>query len=373
MDVEREKGPAITRDAPSAEGSAFRLLHDVTKNLHASLDLTETLDRVVRGVVGATGFGVAALSLWRPGGFFEVVSVEGDADCRAALLGAYVPLADWARIQACAELRGDSVFFVDSRRSPDWAAGIATHRLDFEPHDHVDAWLPEDGLIVDLKAPTGECVGLLSVDRPNDGRRPSVQQIDILELFADHAGIAIQHAHLHSTLRHQQEALRHAALHDALTGIANRAQLNVEGPRMAAIPNSHLAVVAIDLDDFKAVNDTGGHQAGDEVLAALVERMAHAIRPGDLLARAGGDEFIILINGGDDLHDVVDSLIPRLETIASEPVSSSRGLYYIGASVGAEISSTPCDFAALLCKADTKMYERKRTREAKKRYMRSAG
>jgi len=355
-------GLSAPGDGPGADASAFRVLHDVTKRLHASLDLTETLDRVVRGVVGSMGFRVAALSLYRPDGFFEVVSVEGSADCRAALLGTHVPFEDWARIEAAAESRGDSVYFLDSRRAPHWADGILTHRLDYTVDDRVDAWLPDDGLFAVLTAPSGECVGLLSVDDPVAGRRPTAEQIEIFELFADHAAIAIQHAHLHSTLRHQQEELRHAATHDALTGVANRALLQIEGFRMAGVTNSNLAVVAIDLDNFKSVNDTAGHQAGDEVLGIFVKRMTRVIRQTDFLARVGGDEFVIAINERDDVHALVRSLTERLEDLTRRPMRTTYGLHRVGASVGTAVAATPCDFGMMLREADANMYERKRSR-----------
>ncbi len=362
MDAGREQGLTAPKDGPSADVSAFRALHGVTKHLHASLDLTETLDRVASGVVRSMGFRVAALSLFRPDGFFEVVSVEGSAEGRAALLGTHVPFEDWRRIEAAAESRGDAIYFLDSRHSPNWADGITVHRLELEAEDHIDAWLPDDGLFAVLTAPSGECVGLLSVDDPINGRRPTPAQIEILELFADHAAIAIQHAHLHSTLRLQQAELRHAATHDALTGIPNRALLNIEGLKMAALPNSNLAIVAIDLDDFKRVNDTAGHQAGDEVLTIFAKRMVRVTRPKDFLARVGGDEFVIAINEGGDVHGLADSLIARLEAIANQPIRTSNGLHQIGASIGAAVSATPCDFGTILREADAKMYERKRTR-----------
>jgi diguanylate cyclase (GGDEF)-like protein len=201
-------------------------------------------------------------------------------------------------------------------------------------------------------------IGLISVDDPVDGRRPSSQQLQILELFADHAAIAIQHADMHSTLRRQQSELRHAATHDALTGVANRMLLDAEAARMSTLPNSKMTVFVIDFDHFKSVNDTGGHQAGDEVLAAIAQRIARVIRPIDLLARIGGDEFVVVV-GGPDADERIDSLVRRFEEVASEPVRTAAGHFRIGASVGAVCGSTPCDFRTLLRAADADMYRRK--------------
>ena len=343
------------------ESEAFRALHAVTKRLHASLDLTETLDAVARGIVTSTGFRVAALSLFRPDGFFEVVSVEGDAECRDALLGIRLTLETWARIEACAEPRGESIFFIDSRRARNWTDGIIVHRLDLPSGDGPDAWQAEDALFVVLTSPSRKCIGLLSVDDPMDGRHPSEQQLELLALFADHAVLAIEHAHMHSMLQQRQDELHHAATHDPLTGLANRALLNVDGARMAAFGNAQLAIVVIDLDDFKKVNDTAGHASGDEVLIILAERMRRCVRKDDILARIGGDEFVVVVTG-DDIEELVDTLVARIKRIASEPVQTSKGMHYVGASVGAAISATPCDFLKTLSLADAQMYDCKHTK-----------
>ncbi len=343
------------------ESEAFRALHAVTKRLHASLDLTETLDAVARGIVTSTGFRVAALSLFRPEGHFEVVSVEGDADCRDTLLGTRLTLEMWDRIEACAESRGDAIFFIDSRRARNWTDGITVHRLDLPSGDDPDAWQPDDALFVVLTSPSRRCIGLLSVDDPIDGRHPSEHQLELLALFGDHAVLAIEHAHMHSMLQQRQDELHHAATHDPLTGLANRALLNVDGARMAALGNAQLAIIVIDLDDFKKVNDTAGHASGDEVLIILAERMRRCVRKGDILARIGGDEFVIVVTG-DAIEGLVETLVERIKRIASEPVQTSRGTHYVGASVGAAISATPCDFLKTLSQADAQMYDCKRTK-----------
>jgi diguanylate cyclase (GGDEF)-like protein len=112
------------------------------------------------------------------------------------------------------------------------------------------------------------------------------------------------------------------------------------------------------------VNDTAGHQAGDEVLGIFVKRMTRVIRQTDFLARVGGDEFVIAINEPDNVHGLVRSLTGRLEDITSRPMRTNYGLHRIGASVGFAVAATPCDFGAMLREADANMYERKRSRAA---------
>lgn len=340
---------------------AFRALHDVTKRLHASLDLTETLDAVARGVVANTGFSVAAVNLYRPDGMFEAVSVEGSAEAREVLLGTRQTVAMWERLTAAAEPWGDTLHFIHHSNAGVWSDGGVSYSMDIEASDDPNAWHADDSLFALLTAPSGERVGVISVDGPVNGLLPSEEQLELLELFADHAAIAIHHANMHSTLKQRQDELRHAATHDALTGLANRTLLNTEVALMAARPHSRLAILVVDLDGFKRVNDAAGHQAGDEVLIALAERMRRCVRTGTLLARTGGDEFVIALTGP-DVEETVTRLIRRLEEVISEPIRTTRGLYRVGASIGAAIAETPSDFSAMLSEADSHMYDRKRAR-----------
>jgi diguanylate cyclase (GGDEF)-like protein len=128
--------------------------------------------------------------------------------------------------------------------------------------------------------------------------------VALVELLAAHAGAALEVDRLSESfteLRRLERELRHHALHDSLTGLANRV-LFVERLKHALTRRSEapLAVLFIDLDDFKSVNDTHGHAAGDQVLVRAATRLQRCLRPHDTAARLGGDEFGVL------LEDVVD-------------------------------------------------------------------
>lgn len=222
-------GDSVSADNSTAQLAALRALHVVSKRVHASLELNQTLDAIAQGVVEATCFGVAVVNLGTPDDRFEVVAVAGDESAREALLGTAEPIARWRQLEERAEHWAD-LRFID-HRSP---IGIDDDMISWvpqiEPLNHPDAWHPDDTLYAPLLASTGEWLGTLCVDLPAGGLRPGPAELELLRLFADHASIAIDHARLHETLRTHRDELEHAATHDGLTGVANRALLMARGP-----------------------------------------------------------------------------------------------------------------------------------------------
>ena len=94
-----------------------------------------------------------------------------------------------------------------------------------------------------------------------------------------------------------EEDIRYQALHDPLTGLPNRTLFLDRLEQALASPETPVAVVLLDLDNFKLVNDSLGHSAGDELLMEIAPRLRTAVRPGDTIARLGGDEFVVLLEG----------------------------------------------------------------------------
>jgi diguanylate cyclase (GGDEF)-like protein/PAS domain S-box-containing protein len=156
-----------------------------------------------------------------------------------------------------------------------------------------------------------------------------------------------------------EERLRFLATHDALTGLSNRSEFKRychEAIERARRQKRRVAVLYIDLDNFKPVNDTYGHLAGDELLKTIGTRMKQAIRETDVVARIGGDEFSVLLADLDDIssgHIVARKLLDVL----SQPVVTRHGVHPVGASIG--VSTYPNDGddpQALLRLADAAMY-----------------
>ena len=159
-----------------------------------------------------------------------------------------------------------------------------------------------------------------------------------------------------------ESELAHQARHDHLTGLPNR--LLVADRLAATIARAEVAglgaaVIYIDLDGFKVVNDTLGHEAGDVLLQQVTERLSRCIRDPDTLARMGGDEFMLVIDGIKD-RDVALSIAERLRTALREPFSVVHHELYVTASIG--ISLYPqdgADVSALRRNADAAMYQAK--------------
>ncbi|MEU8235412.1 diguanylate cyclase [Actinoplanes sp. NPDC048967] len=158
--------------------------------------------------------------------------------------------------------------------------------------------------------------------------------------------------------RELHEQLRHQADHDPLTGLANR---RLFGERMRDAPDCRVAVLLIDLDGFKAVNDTYGHHTGDEVLHFVAARLREAAGEDDLVARLGGDEFAVLVAAGDEL--AARRFADRFLDLIAQPALIDGKTIAVRASVGLVAGDATDD---LIHAADLKMYEAKRLRAARR-------
>ena len=165
------------------------------------------------------------------------------------------------------------------------------------------------------------------------------------------------------TARKQDEArIEQLATRDALTGLPNRgllAERTAQAILSAARSRSQLALLAIDLDRFKLVNDSLGHAAGDALLRAVAERLQNALRREDTLARLGGDDFALLWNGLKSREEAA-ALGERLLAILARPFTVEGRTLTVGASIGIALYPRDGrDFAELLKQADAAMYHAK--------------
>jgi diguanylate cyclase (GGDEF)-like protein len=177
---------------------------------------------------------------------------------------------------------------------------------------------------------------------------------------------ALAHASLRNEVRQRQalaRRLEHEATHDALTSLPNRRSFMLELERsLARVRRSGgmLAILFIDLDGFKRVNDELGHGIGDQLLRLVAQRFEQGLRRSDLVARLGGDEFAVLADATG--VDTLVQLAERLVEIASAPLLDSHPDHRISASIGlAVFPMDAADGTALLSEADAAMYRAKRS------------
>ena len=211
-------------------------------------------------------------------------------------------------------------------------------------------------LVVALRDGSGELRGVVWVDDPADRLIPGRERLQILRLFADRAAAALDAG------RDGEKLPAPFADHDPLTGLANRAKL-AERVRHALQRTKRadrtVAVLFIDLDNFHHTNESLGHHAGDELLRISAARIDEDLRPGDTVARFGGDEFVALCEDVGSAEEAMD-VAERLRLLLAEPIPLATGVAQVTASIGVALPDRPDRSAeALLQAADRAMYEAK--------------
>ena len=211
--------------------------------------------------------------------------------------------------------------------------------------------------------------------RHNDGRLGALDlyrdttgpladgDMEVAQTLADVTAAYVLNAQARELAHETSDRFRESALHDPLTGLANRLLLQQRlehAAQRAKRSKTDAAVLFADLDRFKAINDTYGHQVGDELLIAVAQRLTQLVRPGDTLARVSGDEFVFLC---EDLRtaDDIETLAARIDEALSRPFSVSGQQLTMSASVGmAYAGPGEAIDQQLVVDADIAMYQAKR-------------
>jgi diguanylate cyclase (GGDEF)-like protein len=337
--------------------------------VRGDMAIDEVLQSIVRAMSNAGGFNRAAIYLLGDDDVLEAratigLSPEEDAQLRANP----VSLAEFAPAMQPGMLISRS-YLLDHRRfsiPAELDAKLNTPRPHAEWQEGM--WHVEDMLTVPFVAPSGEVLGLISLDEPKNGLLPDRAHVQALEFFADQCANAVQHSR-------RFEAVRAEAETDVLTGLYNRRAL-VTSVNQAIDRFKQRAerstLLFIDIDHFKLVNDTFGHSQGDLVLQWMANALSERLRKHDMLARYGGEEFVALLRDT-ELEEGVALAEALRERIVSLDSTKLTGDLPMRISIGVAAITRDSSAADVLAASDAAMYEAKRRGRNQVRVARTDG
>ncbi len=312
----------------------------MTADLAQTLDPQLAGDRIALHVAQAVGADDSALSYWDRE-HDRVVTLGYYPSERRSTLAPDYALDDYPATRSVLEGQHPIVIRAGDRSAePTELAYLAS--------------IAQRSMIMVPLVAAGRTIGLLEL---TSGRTDifDPRRVELATMLASEAALGLENARLYDELRHQ-------AFHDGLTGLANRVlfQDRVEHAvaRSEGRSGARIAVLFIDLDDFKSLNDRYGHARGDEVLMQVGRRLLDCLRPGDTAARLGGDEFAVLLEDVPDEPAATD-VAARLLGSLSEPLDSTETGRGLTASIGIALSGTDDTAADLLRNADVAMYAAK--------------
>lgn len=228
--------------------------------------------------------------------------------------------------------------------------------------------IPENEAALTIRNNAGRPIAYFSWTPDRPGARMLAETAPAIAIATIIAGLIItvlvmRLRHSTAELEAGRTAAQHMALHDALTGLGNRAKFDICVEEAIEKVDLHsgenVALLLLDLDRFKQVNDTLGHEAGDELIQQVAQRLRPLVRNPDMIARLGGDEFAVIAEKI-GTEDDIKALCERIVIGIRKPFDLQAGQAFVGVSIGVAIaSSTKTDKIELTRKADIALYEAK--------------
>ena len=341
----------------------------------ASVTELERLFEITRDVLGASSLDAALASLargvqdlfgWRY--ITMVAAEEPNGELRRRVMLGYPGEVTSARLYeridraAFTAMLDEAVrffedcYFFPAEKEAHWERSIYAGEMPNAVHrKYPSQWHERDALVLTLHDRDGVMIGYMSPDAPVSGEIPSAQTLRAMQVFVNLMGMALENAR-------SQSRLQYEATHDSLTALPNRTVFSLELARaLEAIGRGDAgarAVVYLDLDEFKSINDTLGHLAGDEVLKEAAARLRSAIDDACVVARMAGDEFAVLLDDATP-HRIASTLEAIHRTLRQPYCIGGRNIV-MTASIGvAPVEPYYSSIAEVLRDADTAMYHAK--------------
>ncbi len=333
---------------------------EVSNELKAHLTLEHLVQSIVQAVHHSLGYRVVALSLFDPAeNVFERRAQVGLDDTSPGAPPRKVPREEIARWFGERYRISKSYFVSHLDRKDAGALSDDSGRIERRRRSTAaGAWHPNDLLFIPLTA-GDQLVGALQVDQPRSGLVPRLEDVQALEIFSNQAVTAIQSARAY-------EATRQMSVRDSLTEAFNHRYFQETLAREIARherSGQPLALVMLDIDDFKKINDRWGHPVGDLVLSGLVEELTKGVREMDTVARYGGEEFALIFPETTPAKAwvVADRLRNR---VAGRLFVAPNLDHALGVTISLGLSSFPEDAGSkrlLIERADQALYQAKRS------------
>jgi diguanylate cyclase (GGDEF)-like protein/PAS domain S-box-containing protein len=282
-----------------------------------------------------------------------------------------------ARYRLLAENGGDVVYQTDVDGLITWVSPAVSEALGWEPEQLIgtpsrDLIHVDDHAGLDQRRAEAGRDELLVLDSARyrtshgDYRWMSIRARHVRDEDDDDLGTVVGLRDV-TAEREAQEELAYRAFHDPLTGLHNRAwvldMLDAD-LRAAARRGTRLGVLFIDLDNFKVVNDSLGHIAGDDVLAAIARRISHALRPQDRVGRFGGDEFVVVVPDAGETHEL-EAIAERLSRAITTELMIDQHRIVPTASIGIAVSTPASTSGSLLRDTDSALFRAKNAGRAR--------
>lgn len=333
--------------------ASLKLLYDFTRVIGVSMTAESVLHELLGKARDVLQAQIAEVVLFdrvteRP--VMRQRNAEGDPRMGVVPVDANDVGASWSET-----VRDGATIHVSRTEKDTWRAEL---RERLRVHDLVVAPLRLDGTVTGAIMVANR-LGNLSTFDEDDAR--------LFETLANHASVALENSRLVEQLRNEAEERRLEALHDALTGLPNRALFS-QRLEASLAEEGHVAVILMDLDGFKEVNDTLGHQAGDVLLQEVARRLTDHLRSCDTAARLGGDEFALLLPAMASTEKAEETA-DRIMDAFHRPFVLQEISLEVGATIGIALSPQHgSDTTSLLRKADMAMNQAKASRSGRLTY-----